>query len=37
MHAFSDDVVFFLAIVIFIFFSDENQDIYFSISKNKNK
>ncbi len=34
---FSDDMVFLLALVIFQFFSDENQDIYFSISKKKRK
>ncbi len=30
---FSDDMVFSLALVIFQFFSDENQEIYFSFSK----
>ncbi len=34
MH-FSDDMVFSLAIIIFLFFSDENQDIYFPIYKIK--
>ncbi len=31
------DVVFSLALVIFLFFYDENQDIYFSISKKNSK
>ncbi len=34
---FSDDMEFLLALVIFLFFSDENIDIYFSISKNEKK
>ncbi len=34
MH-FSDDMVFSLALVIFQFISDKNQDIYFSISKKR--
>ncbi len=33
MHAFCDEMVFLLALIIFQFFSDENEDIHFSISK----